>query len=285
MGLSKTNNILMILVVILSIIASFYGFFSNNIVFENKTFLSINSETVNIYGKGLYCNDSVSMAAQARAQDIVTLIICVPLLIVSLIFSNKNSLRGKLLLTGVLGYFLYTYASYSFILMYNNFFLIYVVIMSLSFFAFVMNITSSELKLLQKHFKQNLPRKYIGGFLIFMGTGLCLMWLGRIIPSLYNNNVEGLEHYTTLVIQAMDLGFIVPVGILSGVLLIKNNSLGYLLAPIIIVKATTLLLAITMMIIFMINAGVTVSIIEIIMFPLFAIICICNLYLVMKNMK
>ncbi|GHV72579.1 hypothetical protein AGMMS49928_29730 [Spirochaetia bacterium] len=109
------------------------------------------------------------------------------------------------------------------------------------------------------------------------------MWLERIIPSFNNNTVAGLEHYTTLVIQALDIGFIVPVAILSGFLLIKNNSLGYLLAPIIIIKGTTLLMAIIMMVIFMINAGVTVSIIEIIMFPLFTVICIYNLYLIMKN--
>jgi hypothetical protein len=156
--------------------------------------------------------------------------------------------------------------------------------MSLSFFAFVINITSGELKLLQKHFKQTLPRKYIGGFLLFLGTGICVMWLGRIIPSFNNNSVAGLEHYTSLVIQALDIGFIVPVAILSGILLITNSSLGYLLAPIIIIKGTTLLLAIVMMLLFMINAGVTVSIIEIIMFPLFTVICIYNLYLVMKNM-
>jgi hypothetical protein len=285
MSLNKTNNILVIFVIILSIVASFYGFFSNNVVYENKTFLSINDETVNIYGKGLYYNDSVSMASQGRAQDIVTLIVCVPLLIVSLIFANKKSLRGKLLLAGILGYFLYTYTSYSFLSMYNKFFLIYVIIMSLSFFSFIINITSNELKLLQRQFKQTLPRKYIGGFLIFLGTGICFMWLGRIVPSFKDNSVvAGLEHYTTLVIQALDLGFIVPVAIISGILLIKNNSLGYLLAPIIIIKGTTLLLAIMMMVIFMINAGVTVSIIEIKMFPLFTVICIYNLYLIMKNM-
>jgi hypothetical protein len=277
MGLNKVNNGLIIFIAIFSIIASFYGFFSNNVVYENKTFLSINDETVYIYGKGLYYNDSVSMASQARAQDIVTLIIGIPLLIVSLIIANKNSLRGKLLLTGVLGYFLYTYTSYSFIAMYNKFFLIYVILMSLSFFAFVINITSHKLKSLQEHFRKNLPRKYIGGFLIFLGSGVCFMWLGRIIGSL------GLEHYTTLVIQALDLGLIVPIAILSGILLIKNNSLGYLLAPIIIIKGTTLLLAIVMMMLFMINAGVSVSIIEIILFPLFTVLCIFNLYLVMKN--
>ena len=85
---------------------------------------------MDIYGKGLYYNDSVSVASQGRAQDIVTLTVGIPFLIVSLIFANKRSLRGKLLLTGALGYFLYTYMSYSFLAMYNNFFLIYIMMIS-----------------------------------------------------------------------------------------------------------------------------------------------------------
>jgi hypothetical protein len=135
----KLNNILVILIAVFSIIVSSYGFFSNNVVYENKTFQSIHGESVNIYGKGLYYNESVSIASQARAQDIVTLLIGTPLLIISLIFTNKNSIRGKLLLTGTVDYFLYTYISYSFLAMYNEFFLLYVLIMSLSFFAFIQN--------------------------------------------------------------------------------------------------------------------------------------------------
>lgn len=281
----KLNNILVILIAVFSIIVSSYGFFSNNIVYENKTFQSIHGENVNIHGKGLYYNESVSLASQARAQDIVTLLFGTPLLIISLIFTNKNSIRGKLLLTGTIGYFLYTYISYSFLAMYNEFFLLYVLIMSLSFFAFIQNITSTELRNLEKHFNQNMPKKYMGIFLIILGTGVCLMWLGRIIPSIHNKSAVELEHYTTLVIQAMDLGFIVPVSILSGILLIKNNSLGYLLSPIIIIKGTTLLLAIDTMELFMVFAGVKVSIIEMIVFPLFTIMCIYNLYIVMKNVN
>ena len=88
MSIKAVNNTLVILIIIFGSIASIYGFFSNNIVFENKTFQTINGETVTLYGKGLYYNDSISMVPQARAQDIVTLIIGIPLLIISLILLN-----------------------------------------------------------------------------------------------------------------------------------------------------------------------------------------------------
>jgi hypothetical protein len=276
------NNILVLLIIILSLIVTTYGIFSNKTVYENKSFLTLHEESVVLYGKGLYHNDSISMASQARAQDIITLIIGIPFLIISLFLSNKDSLRGKLLLTGTIGYFLYTYISYSFLMTYNIFFLIYVILMSASLFCFVINITSSEFKNLEKHFKQNFPRKYIGIFAIAGGAFPFFMWTSMILSS-FRTVPAVLEHYSTLVIQAMDLGFIVPAAILSGTLLIKNKSLGYLLASIVIIKCTTLLLALTMMIVFMISSGVSVPIIQIIVFPILAIMCIFNLYILLKS--
>lgn len=284
MNKKTLNNVLVLVIIIFSLVASIYGFFSDKIVFENKTFESINGEIITLYGKGLYFNDSVSMVPQARAQDIVTLIIGIPLLIISLILSNKNSLRGKLLLTGTVGYFLYTYASYSFLVTYNQFFLLYVSLMSLSFFSFVMNITSEEFKDLQMHFSPKFPKKYIGISSILIGLFICTLWLGLIIPTI-GKIPPVLEHYTTLVIQALDLGFIFPAAIIAGILLIKNNSLGYLLSSVIMIKGATLVTAVSMMAIFMILSGVYVSTVELIMFPLIALICILNLFLIIRNVE
>jgi len=282
MASKKVNYSLVLLIIIISIFVSAFGFFSNKVVYENKTVQTINGDNVVLYGKGVYYNDSISVASQAIAQDLVTLVVGCPLLIISLLLSIKNSLRGKLLLTGTIGYFLYTYTSYSFLAFYNKFFLFYVILMSLSFFCFIINFTSPELKNLVNHIKPKFPGIFIGIFLIIIGVFLLILWLGRIIPSINKLPAE-LEHYTTMVIQAMDLGFIVPVAILAGILLFKRKTLGYLLSSIVIVKGTTMLLALVMMIIFMIISGVTVNIIEIMVFPLFSILCIVSLIIILKN--
>ena len=53
----------------------------------------------------LYARDSVSMASQAIAQDFVTLVIGIPLLIISFCsVVKRDSARGWFLLTGTLGY-------------------------------------------------------------------------------------------------------------------------------------------------------------------------------------
>ncbi|HEX7713527.1 MAG TPA: hypothetical protein VF531_05865, partial [Bacillota bacterium] len=238
------------------------------------------------YGKGLYRNDSVSAASQAIAQDVVTLIVGIPLLILGLYLSGKGSLKGKLLLTGTLGYFLYTYTSYSFLAMYNPFFLIYVILMSASFFAFTLAMLSFDVGKLSADFGPKLPVKFIGGFSIFLGVIIALMWLGRIQPSLVSGVPPlGLEHYTTLIIQALDLGFIVPAALVAGVLVIRRKPFGYLLASVIIIKGITLLTAISAMLIGQIRAGIKVGPAETIIFPIFNVIAIYCLVLILKNVR
>jgi hypothetical protein len=281
----KSISILVYFISILSIVATSYAIFSNQGL-GGYQYKSIFGETVSVYGKGLYKHDSVAMAVQAIAQDYVTLFIGVPLLILSLYLSRKGLLKGYLLLTGTLGYFLYTYASYSFLSMYNSFFLIYVLLMSASFFAFTLAMMSFEVAKLPQSFNEKLPVNLIGGFLLFASFVFGLMWLGKIVQPLINHTpVIGIDHYTTLVIQALDLGFVVPVGFVSGLLLIKRKPFGYLLGPVIIIKDITLLTALSAMVFLQIQAGVKVSLAVVILVLLLNIFAIYLMVLILKNVK
>ncbi|MFL2094699.1 hypothetical protein [Marinilactibacillus psychrotolerans] len=207
------------------------------------------------------------------------------ILIYSLILSNKDSLKGRFFLTGTLGYFLYSYASYSFVAMYNNFFLIFVALMGLSFFGFIINVTSFNLESLKEIFSNLAHKKYLSYSTIIFGMAIGLMWLARLLPALSTGIPDGLEHYTTLPIQALDLGIIVPATIISGILLYREKTLGYLLNPIIIIKGITILMAIDAMVISLSLNGKPVSIGELVIFPLFTIIYIFNLQLITKEIK
>jgi hypothetical protein len=68
---------------------------------------------------------------------------------------------------------------------------------------------------------------------------LAAMWLKMILESLLTGTVPvALESYTTLVIQALDLGIVVPAAVLSGYLLLKNKKWGYTIASIFMIKAS-----------------------------------------------
>jgi len=281
----KSINILAILIATLALVACFAGLFSGGGTGEYE-FKSINNEIVKIHGSGLYKNDSVSVAAQGIAADFITLVMGIPLLLISLFLTNKNSFRGRLLLTGTLGYFLYTYMSYAFLWMYNRFFIVYVILMSLSLYALILSMMSFDIEKISSHFKKSLPVKFLGGFQLFVAFAIGMLWLGKIAPSVFQEAVPaGLEHYTTLVIQGMDLGIVVPTAVLSGMLLIRRKPFGYLLSSVIILKGITMLTAISAMMINMALHSVKMSIAEIIIFPLFTLLAVMSLIILMKNIK
>ncbi|QEA58200.1 hypothetical protein FGL74_00060 [Leuconostoc koreense] len=285
MNYKKINNVLIILIIMLSCLSGAYGIFSHNSINTGMIISTVHKESIELYGKGIYHNESLAMAMQARGQDIVTLLIAIPTLGISLFLQNRNSVKGRFLVTGSLGYFLYTYASYCFVAMYNSLFLVYIAIFSLSFFAFTLNFSSFHSEEIIYLFRDLKFRKMIGVSIILFSLLISLMWLGKIIPTTFSGVPSGLEHYTTLPIQAIDLAIIVPITIIGGVLFIKQKNLGYLLTTVIIIKDVTMLLAIDAMIIVMIIGSFKTSIIEVIIFPLFTLFYIFNLYLLIKSIK
>ncbi len=276
-------NILVLCVIALAFFACAFGLFSSG-GSGQYDFKSINNEIVKIYGEGIYKNDSVSGVAQAKASDFVTLTIGIPLLMASLYFANKGSFRGELMLTGTLGYFLYTYMSYTFLLTYNPLFIVYVTIMSACLYAFILCFMSFEIETMPEMFNAKMPIKFLGGFQIAVGLALCLMWFGRIAPSIFLGSIPaGLENYTTLVIQGMDLGIVMPAAFLSGILIIKRKPIGYLLSSAIIIKGVTMLTCISAMIVNMALKGVDMSLVEILVFPMLNLLAIICLILLLKN--
>jgi hypothetical protein len=224
-------------------------------------------EQVLINGTGLYRYDTVSSVAQMHGNDIVTLVVGVPLLIASWALATRGSLRGHLLLTGTLGFFTYTYLSMCVGAAYNEFFLVYVALWSLSLWAFVLSLMAFDVRTLPQQFSDRLPRRSIAGLLFGAGGFLLLAWLGRSVPALLAGTTPPLENTTSLFIQALDLGLIVPLAFVGGVLLLRRSAWGYLLAPVMIMKMITMGLAVSVMGINMARVGVAVSAVELIVFP------------------
>ena len=122
--------------------------------------------------------------------------------------------------------------------------------------------------------------------MIVMAALVSIMWLGRIIPPLFSGTVpETVEHYTTLIIQAMDIGIVIPAMMVGGILTIRKNPIGYFLVTLMSIKTLTLLISITAMMIGMSKNGVPASNVEIAAFGTFNLIAIINIVFVMKSIK
>ncbi|MDR2976926.1 MAG: hypothetical protein LBV19_06400 [Streptococcaceae bacterium] len=275
-------NYLIIVIGIVSAVIAAISLFDSQTVNVGQHMKSISGSSFELYGRGVYHNDSISMAAQARGQDFVTLFLGVPFLFFAMILNQRKSRRGRFFLAGTLAYFLYTYTMYCFSGTYNRFFIFYVLLTSLSFFMFVACVTSFDLDKMKQGFTSKLPIKYLAISNIVFAALIGVNWLGYLKEPTTSLK---LEHYTTFPIQAMDLGLVLPVIVFSSVMLLRKQNWGYLLLPIMTMKGLTLLLALDAMILFMSINGVEVSLAEILIFSGYTLVVALNFYLIQKNIK
>ena len=281
----KPLTILVILIIFLSIIATSFGIFSNagegNYLHE-----SIRGKSVNIYGQGIYRHMSADVAIQGIAQDYVTLFVGIPLLIIGLIGSRKGSLKFRFLLAGTLGYFFVTYLFYLVMAMYNYLFLLYVGLLALSFFALATTLMSFNTRSLSKTFGSEKPLRFSARFLIFNVIMIALLWLSVIVPPLLNGSIypESLQHYTTLIVQGMDLGLLLPICLVSAILILNKRPLGYLLVPVYTVFLSLMMTALTAKLIAMGLQGQSI-IPAIFIIPAFALLAIGSSMASIKAIK
>ncbi|MBN2085813.1 MAG: hypothetical protein JW748_11375 [Anaerolineales bacterium] len=255
-------NILTIVILILSILAAGAGLFWGG-AGEPFEFVSVMGERVKINGSGLYFYDPFEGVVQAQAQDAVTLFIAVPLLAAGLLLANRGSLRGRLLLTGVLGYFLYTYTATAFGVWFNPLFLVYVALFGLSIFAVALAAAQIDRPALPARCAKGFPRRGIIALCFGTAAFLFIAWSGRIVPELFSGKPPfGLLSYTTLFIQVLDLGVVAPLGVVGGILLWKRTPFGYLLSIALLIKGASLGLALLAMIVNAWRCGVESSPVE-----------------------
>lgn len=229
------------LIAVLALFAAGIGLFYPD-TGSSFSFMTVRGEPVQIWGQGWYRYDTPIGALSFKAGDLITLFLAIPALIISFVLYRQGSLRGGLLLTGALAYFLYTYMSLGFGATYNNLFLVYILIFSASLFGLILALTSFDVKALPAHFTERLPHRGIGIFLVISGIILSLIWIVlSIIPALLQSKAPPEAYfYTTFMTGIVDIGIVAPALLIAGVLILRRAPLGYLLASTMLVFTSIL---------------------------------------------
>jgi hypothetical protein len=167
--------------------------------------------------------------------------VAIPLLIAATASYRRGSLRGSLLLTGTLAYFLYNGAQLVFAYAYNSLFLLYITLFGASLFATILAYRSVEPQTLAARTAKRLPRRPIAGFLFVVGGSLVIVWVGlSIVPALLQGAAPELAGATTLITHALDVGVIAPTAVIAGVLLLRRVPEGVLLSGALLTMAAIL---------------------------------------------
>jgi hypothetical protein len=194
-------------------------------------FTSARGESVELFGHGLYRYDSLFSGANYRAQDVVVLVFGVPALGTAAFLAQRGSRRGRLLLAAAFGAVTYVYASMALMAAINPFFLVYVAILSASLFGLVLTLRSIEQHDLEALGARPLPYRAGAAFMLVSGAVTLLVWvLPLLVAQLAGEPPDLLDHYTTMVTEALDLAFITPGAVVSGLLLLRRRPIGVALA-------------------------------------------------------
>jgi len=257
MRASTSLTWLSIVIIVLSLVTAGAGLFWQD-AGSPYPFKTLRGQTVEIFGQGLYRYDTVFTAAGFKGQDTITIFLGIPTLLLTTILHRRGSLRGGLLLTGVLFYFLYVYATMATGAAYNRLFLAYVALFSASLFAFVIAFTSIDLTTLPADVANQLPSRGPAALMFAGGLITLFVWGNPLITGLIANEpVELLASYTTPVTYALDLALITPSCFVAGILLLRRDPMGYRLTFPLLGLIVMLVFVIPAMTIFQVRAGIS----------------------------
>jgi hypothetical protein len=204
---------------------------------------------VGLFVENLY-RDPPSLVAQAIAQDVITLVVALPALVIAAILASRGSERGQLVWLGVLGYVVYTYLTYAFGIRFNPMFLVYVALLGCSLYALIGGLATTDFEALKVTFAQKTPVKAASVFLAVVAVLFYLVWLSEAVPAVLMGEVPQsvVEDGTpTNVVHVVDMAWLLPGMLLTALWLWRKRAIGYALAGALLTLLALLVLAIVAM--------------------------------------
>ena len=157
--------------------------------------------------------DNALITATFRGQDMVTLVVAVPLLLVGLVWEMRGSTRGRVLWLGMFFYSMYAYLFYAVAAAFNQFFLLYVATFGLPLYALLFSVPRLDLTQLGGAMGGRVARLVAITYTGVVAAGLGLLWVGISLSYLVTDDVPQPivdSGHPTGVVFAIDLVFIVP---------------------------------------------------------------------------
>ena len=210
-----------------------------------------------LFLNGLY-RDNTFVRTTWLGNDAVTLLIAIPILIATLFYAARGSLKAQLIWMGVLEYMLYNYAFYLFGAVFNWFFLIYVALLGLSIFALIFGLVNLDVNRIRQQFRARTPVKWIGGYFLFVAVGLGAVYLMQSIGFIFTGQLPAIvtrSGHPTSIVFASDLTLLVPWLVLGALWLMKRQAWGYVIAGMLSVKGPLYTLVLSVNTLLVMNIG------------------------------
>jgi hypothetical protein len=145
---------------------------------------------------------------------------------------------------------------------------VFIAVYALAAVIIVRTVATIDIASLPERISDRFPRKGMAAFSSAIGLLLVVMWIPLIIAGARGEwDAASLHGMPTLVVQAMDIGMVVPIAAATAVLVWRARPWGYLLATVLAVKGVTMAAAICAM---LVSAAVVEGALETGPFAIFA---------------
>lgn len=227
--MKKKKDFFAIITILCMCVTSICGIISMNFDY-GYNFINQYGHTVKIFGYGIYANDSYFKAPISIGSDFCILFVVVPLFLFTYLqYQKKGDVISEIKLISIYAVAFYYAASIAFGVVYNQIFLVYVLLFASSLFGMFAHIRKINVK-------QNITvTKGLSIFLVIAGIALLVAWLPDIIFAMAAKSTLSLIGvYTTEITYVLDMGIISPMCFICLYLLKKKDGLGVILLSVLL---------------------------------------------------
>jgi hypothetical protein len=207
---------------------------------------------------GVYADSSRQLVAEGVGWDAFTLVVAVPILLIASTFVARGSFRGYLVAAGMLGYFLYMHLEYAVTWAFGPMFPLFIIVCATSLVGIILVGALIADAGVRNRFDERFPRRSFAALNIGMALLLTALWIGRIIEGL-SAGTAVLHGETTMTVQALDLGLVVPISVLVAIAALRRLPVGMAAAAAFAVTFVTMTTAIAMM---MVSAAIVTGVLQ-----------------------
>lgn len=197
--------------------------------------------------------------AALRGNDLVTLVVAAPVLVLGLVWARRRgSVTGGLLWLGALLYNVYNFAYYVFGTAFNDVFLLHVGTLALSLVALVLAASALDVDVATAGIVWDWRPRAVAAFMGLVGLALVAAWGGLSVRFALTGELPAnvMPPEAVHLVYAIDLALLAPSFLLGAVLLWRREPWGHVMGVVVNAFAAMYLLALEVVGGFQANAGI-----------------------------
>ena len=173
---------------------------------------------------GLY-RDRPLVVAQSHGYDAGNLV-AVAVLVAALTWAARGSLRGRLVALGALGCLLYDYVTYAFVIVLNPATFLYIAVLGLGGWSLATGLARVDPDEVQASVGSRMARRTTAAFLVVAGLLFAVTWLSQMLQSALSGRLPVelvAAGWPMNPVYVLDLGFVIPLLLVTGVSLVRRH--------------------------------------------------------------